>query len=350
MVVKTTMTEEEMAEWVAEQRQEQGLPVHVEDPTALRKIASLLHGGREPQTEAKIQKGSVMVATLERKDTIAGLELMEVTPAIAANWLSKAHPNRRINPFRVRLIVLALSSGEWQVNGESIKFDEDGLMIDGQHRLQAVIESGATMATYIMRGLPRGSFDTLDIGKPRTAADTLASLGHTQSLALAAAMRQMRVLDKLVATGLYLRGGGEPCFAVIALTPARARVTILEHPDLPDWVSTARDIRRAGIPGGDGFWAGTLYWFASSLPEADDDAIGFAARLISGAALEKDDPILVLRNRLVSLKEAVGQRASPVPVAALVIKSWNAFRRGEKVSILKWSRGGVNKEKFPMPV
>lgn len=295
-----------------------------------------------------------MRTTIERPAVEAKvqLELREITPELAATWLARAHPNRRLNARRILALVDALTSREWRENGETIKFDEDGLLIDGQHRLQAIIQSGVNMKTYVMRDVPRGAFDTLDIGKPRTAADTLASLGYTQEHALAAALRQTRVLDNLRATGFYLLAGSQATSANVLLTPAKARSLISDHPELPGWLVTAGAIRRAGIPGGEGFWAGTLYWLSRSLPEAEDDAVGFAERLISGANLAKDDPILVLRNRLVAISEQIGlaKRVSPQPLAALTIKGWNAFRRGERMTILKWSRGGVNRENFPIPI
>jgi hypothetical protein len=249
------------------------------------------------------------------------------------------------------MLVTALKAGDWRVNGDTIKFDEDGLLIDGQHRLQAIITSGLPVQTYVIRGLPRGSFDTLDIGKPRTPADTLSSLGYSQTIALAAAMRQMLILDYLSVSGFYTWQTHGPAYDATLLTPARARSMITQHLELPEWVLLARRMRAAGVPSGDGFWAGTLYWFSCSLPDAGDDVTAFAEGLISGAALEVNNPILVLRNRLFSIKEASRlHRVTGEQIMALVIKGWNAFRRGETITILKWSRGGASKEKFPIPI
>lgn len=293
-----------------------------------------------------------MQAPTERTqaDELVRLELVEITPELAATWLANAHPNRPINPRRVAMLAAAIEAGEWRVNGETIKFDGNGQMNDGQQRLTAVIQTGRPIVSYVLHGLPADSFDTLDIGKARTPADLLSSLGYGQGLALAAALRHVRVLDYLVESGTYQRSPFMRGAPKVWLTPAKARTMIAERPDLPTWVATARKLRLAGIPGGDGFWAGLLSWFSTSLHAAQDDAQGLADDLISGAGLEAGNPILALRNRLISSRESRRGRPQIDEMTAWIIKGWNAFRRGEKLSVVKWSRGGRNREDFPIPV
>ncbi len=47
----------------------------------------------------------------------------------------------------------AMKSGEWKYNGESIKVCTDGSLLDGQHRLEACIESGVTFDTLLVTNL-----------------------------------------------------------------------------------------------------------------------------------------------------------------------------------------------------
>ena len=53
-----------------------------------------------------------------------------------------------------------MEAGNWQWNGESIKFAEDGTLLDGQHRLAAIAESGVTLPVLVVRGLPNETQET----------------------------------------------------------------------------------------------------------------------------------------------------------------------------------------------
>ena len=58
-------------------------------------------------------------------------------------------------------------------NGETIKFDSKGNLLDGQHRLSMVVKTGITMETHALFGVDSKGFLTLDSGKKRSAADAL---------------------------------------------------------------------------------------------------------------------------------------------------------------------------------
>ncbi len=103
--------------------------------------------------------------------------VQEITPTMAQRYLEQNRANRPLSARTVRELSQAIHNDEWQVNGEAIKFDEDGNLIDGQHRMNAVIHSNRSIKTYVLRNLPSDSFKTLDTGKKRNNADTLGLLG-----------------------------------------------------------------------------------------------------------------------------------------------------------------------------
>lgn len=70
------------------------------------------------------------------------IELVEVTPQMAQEWLAtNAKNNRDLSKVTVKRYANDMVKGQWMVTGEAIKFDRTGRLIDGQHRLQALIES-----------------------------------------------------------------------------------------------------------------------------------------------------------------------------------------------------------------
>lgn len=104
-------------------------------------------------------------------------EVITITPALAERMLLSNESNRLINVRRVSLYAGALTRGEWKLNGESVKLAPDGRLLDGQHRLQAVVQSGKSMTTWIIKNVPVDAFDTIDTGKARGGADTLKVAG-----------------------------------------------------------------------------------------------------------------------------------------------------------------------------
>jgi hypothetical protein len=70
-----------------------------------------------------------------------------------------------------------IAAGRWKPNGETIKFTMDGVLLDGQHRLAAVALAGVGIETTVVWGLDPDCFDTIDSGRPRSAADMLAIQG-----------------------------------------------------------------------------------------------------------------------------------------------------------------------------
>lgn len=102
-------------------------------------------------------------------------QVEDITPELAASILNGFNTaNRPLSPSVVREYAGYLTSGRWATNGESIKFAQDGTLIDGQHRLAACVRAKTPLRTLVVRGLYRDVFDTVDIGKTRSAGDILA--------------------------------------------------------------------------------------------------------------------------------------------------------------------------------
>jgi hypothetical protein len=102
---------------------------------------------------------------------------VHVTPAIARGWLARNTHNRKVKLAAVVQYTEAMKSGVWLLNGDTIRFDRDGVLLDGQNKLQAVVNSGRAQTFYVVTGLDRESQQTMDQGVPRTAADDLRLRG-----------------------------------------------------------------------------------------------------------------------------------------------------------------------------
>ncbi len=96
-------------------------------------------------------------------------DVFTITPKVAEFMLNLNWPNNRpLMDAVVDRYAAAMSHGHWKLNGESLIMSSDGNMIDGQHRLWAVVSSGAPVRTMITFGVDSNTFDTINSGRARS--------------------------------------------------------------------------------------------------------------------------------------------------------------------------------------
>lgn len=259
------------------------------------------------------------------------MQLETITPRKAADWLKRNINNRPLSETFVAKLATAISAGQWQVNGDPVRFDASGDLIDGQHRLTAVIKSGVPIKSWVLRGIESSAFDTIDRGHARTNGDVLARRGekHYNTLAAASALwfryfsgqavdggkRTPRPdqLDALLAgQGEFLRIGSD--FACRNRTPL-----------LP--VSEVAFLVSAG-----------LYIYL----DANSRVIDFWRRVITAESLRPKSPEHLLHSQLT--KSITGNtRLTKKARIAICIKAFNAYIAGADLRCLKYTDG----EDFP---
>lgn len=96
-----------------------------------------------------------------------------ITPEIAGQYLALNHPKNRkhVRESRVRQWAELMKAGAWAVTHQGIAFDDQGYLIDGQHRLHAVARAGVPVEMEVSRGYSFDTFAVLDRGISRNAAD-----------------------------------------------------------------------------------------------------------------------------------------------------------------------------------
>jgi hypothetical protein len=107
-----------------------------------------------------------------------------ITPEIAKEFLEKNSDNRKVNNAKVTQYANDISSGNFLHCYSPIILGKNKRLIDGQHRLLAVVKSGCECSFYFVetdfenfRQLP------IDIGKPRMAKDY--AIGGKRAAAIA---------------------------------------------------------------------------------------------------------------------------------------------------------------------
>lgn len=106
------------------------------------------------------------------------VQLKVITPEMAKQWLDRnALNNRAVKKCQTKQYALYMKRGCWNDDNCAITFDLIGNLIDGQHRLLAVIESDTAQEFIVGYNWPTESMLTLDMGRRRTFTDRMVVAG-----------------------------------------------------------------------------------------------------------------------------------------------------------------------------
>ena len=142
------------------------------------------------QTESKHSPHPNGFNVTFEKDTKPKFEVMDITPDMAKKIL--AHRNKNNRPIRythLEKLSEAIEKDEWKVTNQGIAFDADGNLIDGQHRLAAILQTRKTVKMMVATNMDAGIFDVVDTGSKRSTGDALDILGSEHGRTVSAALK-----------------------------------------------------------------------------------------------------------------------------------------------------------------
>lgn len=102
-----------------------------------------------------------------------------VTPALAKQWLEKNTNNRNVNFAKVKKMAKDMREGHWDTTHQGIAIATDGTLVDGQHRLMAVVESGVTVRMNVTFNAPKSQH--IDSGNSRSMANRVQMSDYDMS-------------------------------------------------------------------------------------------------------------------------------------------------------------------------
>lgn len=102
-------------------------------------------------------------------------QVKTIGPKEAKHLLSLNAENQRpVSQQALSDCIYQIKNDKWCLNGEAIKIGKSGKVIDGQHRLMAVIECDKPIKTLVVDNIEDEHYITLDSGKSRSNADIFA--------------------------------------------------------------------------------------------------------------------------------------------------------------------------------
>ena len=100
-------------------------------------------------------------------------KLEEITPDVAKAYLEHNKRNRKIKTKTVESYARDIMRGNFVTTHQGIAFNNEGELIDGQHRLLAIVAANKSVQMMVTRGLPNGTVSVLDRGVSRSIRDVI---------------------------------------------------------------------------------------------------------------------------------------------------------------------------------
>lgn len=267
-------------------------------------------------------------------------EVMTVTPAGAAQLLAERNPKnigpqRKLSKQTVQRYAEQMSTGRWRLTHQGLAFDSSGNLLDGQHRLTAVVEAGVPVDFVVTWGCDRESFSVLDNGMRRQAAQLL---DHSYAMPICAAARYLGPIS-----GSYTGSRIEQGIYGSGMSTDEVLDTVYSWPELARYAPTVSAVYHHTKIALSSHLA--VIVLASRTEHADkiEDWLN-GDGLRHGVGLDSQDPRLHLRNRWSKDHKFLGTTAGKVEGFALTCKAWNAYATGAPIGTLRHVAGhGVPK-------
>jgi hypothetical protein len=256
--------------------------------------------------------------------------VQRITPGKAAQWLAANTANRPLSRSTVRSFAEAMRRGDWLVTHQGVAFDTDGVLVDGQHRLAAIVEAELAVEMTVFSEVEPDTFDVLDTGKRRNAADVLAIEGEKSTTMLAAMVRTVWLYRN--------RPDASWSGGAAGVTDHQIVQTLEAHPRIREFVPVGERI--AGETGmiKSAAGAGSYLVEQANKKAALDE---WYEGIIGGAGLAKTDPRLTFRRTMFAMarKQAgvVQRRRDTREHVALYLKAFNAWAGDEPLPALRFT-------------
>lgn len=252
-------------------------------------------------------------------------EVVTITPGMAEAWLETNTANRRPSRALIERYAREMTDGRWRFTGDPIRFDVNNALIDGQHRLLAIVKSGVSLTCPVIYGLPTEARDVIDTGKSRTNQDVLAMHGVANPNRCASVAR------------LLLLYKNESWSHGNMYSPRELLGMLEKHPGISRSVSMLPKLPQSSPHA----TIAMLHFVANDLLKQQDKAAALYTVFRTGVPSYENDPIHRFRERLI---KHAGERVRPkqTHTAWMLFNCWNYFVKDEPLSMVKMPSSSID--------
>lgn len=259
-----------------------------------------------------------------------------ITPEIASMILhNKPGWQRKVSELSVERYAVDMANGQFKFNGATICFDDADHLIDGQHRLHSIAQTGESLIMLLVFGLESSSIGAIDTGRKRRFSDWLSMNGFKEQNAIVSGM--------VVRTWHWNHGN----YSKKNLPRVQRAQFTNAVPSTAQLAETWQQIRDEGIDWVQGAQRG---WQSFAATKVSPGIWGFAYILFSQIDLDarekffaeliygvkdngsNDHPINLLRSTLLRRKD---EDLADWVQLHFIFTAWNALREGRTLGTLR---------------
>lgn len=274
--------------------------------------------------------------TVISPEITASVEL--ITPAIAKKMLDGNLNNRKLRKFRVAQYADAMKRGMWDIQNDAITISKSGKLLNGQHRLTAIVEADQACQCLVLRGVDESTYSVIDSGLARTVNDSLHAAGlGLNSTHMSPMAKTLIAMD----AGLSIYDTN-----ALALVQRRDVVEYVENNgEILTWaLHLARKVDQA-VGGIRHAWG--VFAILAAQKHGREKVEEFINMVVDGAGLKPGDSPLALRN-WISRQRGSWHRAASKGNIAIFIIAFNRWLNNEKVAVIR--PVGETWETFPQVI
>ena len=257
-----------------------------------------------------------------------------ITPEEARILLSNNKNNRPLRQKTVLQYAAQMKKGAWMLNGQGISLSKTGNILDGQHRLSAIISSECSIEMLVIEDVEDDTFTTYDVGKNRSTSDMFAIEGIPNSVHVSTSIGKYFSLSSNYAYD------GSSIAKQAGITMRDKLNKYYENPSLWDELNSfSRTCIREGRYYSRAEVAGFMYHLIVDKDKLKAVVYDFFNQLFEvGNLRATNSAILALRKRL--MRDIMkGEKKKPKQKIALLKKAWNYYITGKSVSHFKYNPG-----------
>lgn len=286
----------------------------------------------------------------------ATLEL--ITREIAEELLAADFVNRKLSAKHVGLLAEDMNDRRFYTTNQAIGINEEGLLIDGQHRLEAILQSGKPQWMWVIRGVNKDAALALDRNRSRSPGDNINMMGFSYGTDLGSAARLVGAAEMAWERGYKISTVKSQQFTQATLindilvsqmlsSIASGDPESLSWDDLQeagrDLIEAARKLYEVSM-GGPGVpkAAGAAFYYLARTYYGIEEADAFIEEAGSGLGLTKNSATQAFRNKIARIRQEASGRTgiSSIEYLAYLIVAFNKSVGGEEVQRLDLPRSG----------
>jgi len=224
----------------------------------------------------------------------ADAQIVMIGPDRAQSLLNRNTHNRDLSRSHVKDYTRRMKEGDWHLSTDAIGIDQDGRLVNGQHRLNAIIQSGRAQPFILVTGIDPDAFKWIDEVYKRSLKHSLRMVGYSHVTRLSALVRMLYSWEQ----------GRNP----LSDSPSNVQGVKFADYHSPEILDTVKEMQSISDQAGKLWRPSTINFVYHTMRwRSERKVYDFVEGVASGLGLtDRSDPRYRLRDRLIEERDTPG--------------------------------------------